>query len=339
MNIYAKHLRLMFLLVFLFGHISCFAADCGETKKYSQCLVNYIDNLPPSAISPAAFHKKMIEAKRQAESLPGGASNQNVTTILSGLNELITASKPHPDRLSFNQWKLEEGLEVGGIPFTILATNKCDSETPASNKACEETYQRAILYASFIHQIGAAVNQYNTEARQGMHAEYVAREERWHSYLYDTQFQYAWELMANRYIDVNIRDSKRDAFKNLIESREPPRNKGIFLHPDIGLQYIRSQPQGQQIKPALIFQWIGYQQWTWTGNYVSDIRGISLASTISDNASASRMGWGIQLQYDDYAVALTSHNGVVAVTLNLKLIDRMSTLNNGSVQELQAQIQ
>lgn len=339
MNIRTNLFRATFLSFFVFNSLSCFAADCDANRKYFQCFNNYIENLkqPTSAISSADFRKNISEATHEAENLLRETAHQYAENILSKLNSLNNVSEPFPRSFSLEEWKLQQNQEIGGIPFKILATNECFAETPTTKKDCGPIYQQAILYAELIHKVGSLIDRYNKDAKQHIYAEYSSRKDRWHSYLYDTQFQYAWELIANRYIDINYREIKQDSFKNEIGFREPPQRKGILIHPDIGLQYIQSQPQGQRIKPALILQWIGYQQWNWTENKASDLRGISLVSTLSDNATVTRVGWGLQFQYDDYAFALTRHNSGVSITLNLKLVDRMSTLNNDYAQKLQDQ--
>lgn len=140
----------------------------------------------------------------------------------------------------------------------------------------------------------------------------------------------------------NIENKKvvRDDYGNEIGIREAPTSKRILLHPDIGIQYIGNQENGDRFTPALTFQWYGIQKWdSYTENGVVGLCGLSLVTTIADHRNVSSIGHGLMFHFDSYALGLTSHSGNIAISLNFKLADRLGKVDMNLANELKQPIQ
>lgn len=246
--------------------------------------------------------------------------------------------------LQIDTWKADAPLDLpGGIATKYLTASGCSDKT-APDAKCAAVFQRAVDLGDDVFVAASVVGLLHEDRAKKFHEDAVLHEKRWHAYLYDTQFQYFWELGLNRWLEETCFDSfifkcdkqKRDPKGTPIGPREPPTHRAILLHPDIGVQYIDAEPKGERFKPALVIQWFGYQWWDWKDNSdkISGLRGLSFASTISDNANYKALGWGAQIQINEYAVAFTSHSGKLGITLNLQLGDKISKLNTESADKL-----
>jgi hypothetical protein len=245
--------------------------------------------------------------------------------------------------LQIDTWKPSSRASnrPGGLAAKHMNDTGCIDNTGTDPK-CRDAFRRATEIGDDVFVAAEIISRLHEP--QGKKFEQLAalREKRWHAYLYDTQFQYFWELGLNRWREETCfdrylvrlfgrecKEQKRDEYDNPLGFREPPDHRAIFLHPDVGLQYIDAEPNGDRLKPALIIQWFGYQWWRWNDNeaQISKLRGISLVSTVSDNVSSDTLGWGVMIQVDQYAVAFTGHGSKFALTLNLQLGDKISKLN------------
>lgn len=259
------------------------------------------------------------------------------------------------DALLPDYWKISDdptAKEPGAVASRVLDTARCIDKEPPDDKACEVTFSSAIWIAERTYITGEVLSFNSLPDRLKLYQAVRDRELRWHSYLYDSQFQYWWELGFNRRLEERCQNglnsvvgklvgkscgrNETDALGNPLGFREPPSYRAILLHPDVGLQYIHHESPGNQLKPALVFQWIGYQWWDWADNKVSNLWGISVVSTVSDLSRTNRVGFGLALHRNEYQVALTSHGGDLTLSINLMLIDRISTLNTKAAESLKA---
>lgn len=231
-----------------------------------------------------------------------------------------------------------------------LKETRCGDKT-AEAPGCAASYEWAADLGDRVFFARHTIATWRRPQAERLRHELARRGARWESYLYGSQFQYPWELVANRFLEERCPNRllssisrllvgeactpiERDQAGNLIRWREPPRYRAIVLHPDIGFLYNRDEPQGARAKAALVFQWFGYQWWRWENDAVSRLRGVSLVSTVSDNADARALGWGLQGRYNGYALAITSHGGRPVFTLSMDLLEKVSELDQELANKL-----
>lgn len=247
--------------------------------------------------------------------------------------------------LLLDSWDAFDGPNSYGEHY--LEDQECDSKTKGDAR-CDPVFAKAVQIGDAMFLVHNVLDFLRRKPRADLEKQLEARKAKWHSYLYDSQFQYWWELGLNHYLErecprvlpphravhrvlaqgTACPADNRDEAGNETEWREPPNLRAIALHPEVGFMYKRDEPDGDRIKPSLVFQWFGYQWWEYKGNKVSDLRGLSLVSTVSDNVEGNAVGLGLQVQYEEYALALTSHGGKPVLTFSFALVDRASKLSD-----------
>jgi hypothetical protein len=217
---------------------------------------------------------------------------------------------------------------------------------------CDAIYIDAVRLADHTYAASAVIAKLHLPTRADFRARAIRRSEAWNAYFYEAQFQYWWELVANKYLDAKCPHGPnafiaplihkrcerplRDSWGNPIGFREPPDYKATLLHPDIGLMYIDGEPKGDRFKPAIVIQAFGYEWWDWKDAKIENRKGISLAIAAADNNEIDGLGYGLQFRWNGYAIAVTDHGGTLAVTLNLDLTKYLATTSPKYAEELQA---
>jgi hypothetical protein len=244
-----------------------------------------------------------------------------------------------------------------GFGEQYLHGQNCQAKD-ASDQNCARIYAKAVEIGDAMFLMQLTVEVLRLPLRSELQAALQHRKARWNSYLYDSQFQYFWELGLNRWLeescpkglnafvsDLLDREKEcealaRDPHGNPLDWREPPSFRAIALHPDIGFMYDQNDPKGSRTNVTLVFQWFGYQWWKWDeeSNKVKDLWGLSIVSTVTDNAVGQPVGLGLQIQYGKYSFAATSHGGKPIYTLSLNLLDRLSTLDEKAADLLRRRI-
>lgn len=275
-----------------------------------------------------------------------------VDTLRARLARAIAAAEAaqfDDDALQIDFWGPFDADETPGPDY--LDARGCSDKTE-DGAGCEAAYAQAAQIADSMFTVKNVVAAYHGPERDKLRSQLALRGDRWEAYLYGTQFQYWWELGANRYlaeecpryhamvaaaVGKKCEKTVRDDRGNVIAWRNPPEYKAILLHPDVGVQYGRAQPKGDRLKPTLVFQWLGYQWWDWDGGKATALRGVALVSTVSDNKSGHTLGHGVQVQVNGYAVALTAHGGRAAITISLNLAEKLSKVNEDAANKLKLQ--
>lgn len=304
--------------------------------------------LPAPGAQPASA--PYIELLRQRV-----AGAQGALAALPGLGRIDDEAGRRYLALQIAHWPPVQNRASYGENY--LEAQNCEQKDD-QDAACAAVYAKAVEIADAMFLMRNLMFALRQPLREELRDQLVRRTARWESYLYDSQFQYWWELGLNRWLEEKCpdgpnavvdaflegdecRDLKRDRYGNPEEWREPPRYRAIALHPDIGFMYKRDEPDGDRMKPSLVFQWFGYQWWRWgedgKGTGVHGLRGLSIVSTVSDNVTGSAIGLGLQVQYNEYALALTSHGGKPVLTFSFKLLDRVAKLDQAWADKLRRQ--
>lgn len=217
-------------------------------------------------------------------------------------------------RAAYWTWDgLQSELGATGIDARAMFTRAECGAVPrgaacAGARATVEGLLRAARLAerSFAPDQAAAVQE--AEARA------AARDARWRSYFAEARSQYPWELLVNSWrYESRVRSE--------LGISGPPDWQWIVMHPDVGMQYVRSAAPGDRFKPALLLEVIGYNWWTWGGDHrPRNAWGVSLVRTYADTASVPSGAWGVALHRNNkYSLTLTRRGGKTGILLSVDL--------------------
>jgi hypothetical protein len=233
-------------------------------------------------------------------------------------------------------WTVDTDPEAtrGELAIKYLQDENC-LDARIGDSRCEPVYVGATKIGDRTYAAAEVIGHLHLPLRRKFRTEATRRTAAWNSYLYDTQFQYWWELAFNRYLEeqcpkglnawvaplISKKCEQRsvDSLQNEIGFREPPDYKTSLLHPDLGVMYLDDEPKGDRFKPAVVVQALGYEWWDWKDGKIENRRGVSLVVSAADNSRTKELGYGLQFRWNGYAFAVTDHDGKLAVTLNLDL--------------------
>jgi hypothetical protein len=278
-----------------------------------------------------------------------GELDQRLSTAISKLTNLRTIDELGGPNATNNLaelqpsfWRVDVRRDAtrGELALKYLQDENC-VEAGIGDSRCEPVYVGATKIADHTYATAVVIAHLHEASRRQVRTEATRRTAAWNSYLYDTQFQYWWELVFNRYLEercpkglnawvaplISKKCEQRsvDSFKNEIGFREPPDYKASLLHPDLGVMYLDDEPKGDRFKPAVLVQALGYEWWDWKDGKIENRRGVSLVVSAADNSRTKQLGYGLQLRWNGYAFAVTDHDGKLAVTLNLDLAKYIGT--------------
>jgi len=188
--------------------------------------------------------------------------------------------------------------DVDSKSFSVPALPHCGAFSSLPPKAGEEVSRVArLVHDALGGLLGPAVKKFHTAA-----SEFAGR---WWNYFFGTRAQYPWELWANASCFARrIRDEPGVAF------HEPPRHQLIFLHPGLALEYLNDAPDGEQLKPAVSVELVGFNRWTWIGESPAKAFGASLVANYADIATIRdwRFGAAVHVRHR-YSFGATRASG------------------------------
>lgn len=345
-------------LLVRYSEAACRTADAGLAGRILQVTRDFYGPLLDGKSWSPLLGEQLSVFRSQLPTPSAPGSGVHIDAVKAKLTQAILEAEQltgpeglrNKDGLALDTWNHIESADSPGPMY--LQQRGCEAEVEGAPEGCAVVYAHAVQITDTIYLTRFTLDVLHQWDREAFRSQAKLRGDRWQAYLYDTQFQYWWELAANRYLDEKCPGGlnavvtpvlgkkcaaiPRDNVGNPIGWRDPPEYRAVFLHPDIGVQYNRNEIKGDRLKPSLVFQWIGYQWWDWQGSKVSKLKGISLVTTVSDNANARLIGHGIQLQLGQYAFAVTSHGGKPALTFSIDLLSRLNRLDEDFGSKLKA---
>lgn len=305
-------------------------ADLLQTNKGAACLTSH----------PIAA--RMAEIAAQASGDWRARVDAAVEVGLAELGEevdlrnyaVIRDRALAPDRFaSANTW--QQGA-VAESAFQEFAQD-CGARSSADDQ-CRARAASTWAAMAFVHGMQALFVEGTVTDRE----EYIARGDkrlaRWDRYLDAQSFQYPWELTANYCLHTDAVEGilahtgclipglngviARDAMEDEPPTGWPdvPTSRLILLHPEIGITYSDDAPDGQQVEPSLVFEWVGLMGWSWNDDWASpddDVFdcpldlcpvGIALTSVYADMAAVDDVGHGLTLHFRNFALSATRHD-------------------------------
>lgn len=157
------------------------------------------------------------------------------------------------------------------------------------------------------------------DAIQAADARAATRDARWRSYFAEARSQYPWELYVNsRRYEATVRG--RSGVSG------PPDWQWIVLHPDVGMQYVRSAAAGDRFKPALVLELVGYNRWSWGADHrPANAWGASLVRSYADTASVPSGAWGIAVHRNNkYSLTFSRIDGRLGLIFSIDLAGKVT---------------
>jgi hypothetical protein len=177
--------------------------------------------------------------------------------------------------------------EIDPASRIVIAAPGCHLFADASVQGAEEALRSVqVTHDALIGFSAPAVSTYHAEASE--------LSGRWWSYFRDTRMQFPWELVANALcFGRKIRSESKTPF------HEPPTHQLIYLHPEIAFEYLPHAPDGEQLKPGLSVELIGFNRWTWEGTVPAKAFGAALVANYADVATVKdwRAGLAIHVRH------------------------------------------
>lgn len=259
----------------------------------------YLGTLPQGGADGAEI-RRMQEAVRRA---------------LRDRNDGVEPDERSPEqRGSYWAWDGVQA-ELGATAIDVRAMfRRADCEAAPRAAACAATRAavEGLLRGAQLAERAFTPDQ--AAAMQAAEARAAVRDARWRSYFADARSQYPWELLVNSW-------RYERTVRGKLGISGPPDWQWIVMHPDIGMQYVRSAAQGDRFKPALLLEVIGYNWWTWGDDHrPRNAWGVSLARTYADTASVPSGAWGVTVHRNNkYALTLTRREGKTGILFSIDL--------------------
>ena len=272
-------------------------------------------------------HQRVDQAMRQiAGYVDTAARTQPASSqpLLSALAAEIETTRRRAAQQALGDHDVK-GWEWGGASFRGLPSIDLASLNVNCAQPDEAPCKAAAGTAKLVLRAAALVRETLKFNQSGAYEDAVraarVRESKWNSYFDDARLQFPWELYVN-----GLRYGREN--RSAGGFAETPSDQIIFLHPGVGMEYVRGAPSGSRFQPALVLELVGYNRWTWTREgKIENAFGASLVQTYSDRAglSSSRRGVMFHLQ-NKYSLAVTSSNGKTGFLMSIdlaKLVNRV----------------
>ncbi len=199
-----------------------------------------------------------------------------------------------------------------GIPVPIDDNNRCISLGNGLN-----CYQTLTQFSKITKTINSSVNVATldeTYEQLGLYSN------AWTNYFTKARSQTFIELGINTW-----------RYKDHLQKGEnvpPPSSQLIFLHPSVAFEYVDNAVEGQQLKGALVMEWVGMNWWN-----LSVPLGFSVVSSYTDRAGLNDHAWGLMFHvYNNYSIAYTHRSGGDGVMVTVDLLklfeDKKTNLDN-----------
>jgi len=268
------------------------------------------------AIAPVADANDRLEIERLRFDL-----QQAIQERLDGAVPGAQSRVLRPDHWRWEPGDRDVPPALGATGIDVLAMFRranCDADRRGATCAATQRIVEGLLRAAMLAGRSFAADQaVELRAAESRAAE---RDARWRSYFADARSQYPWELYVNSLV-------YESTLRSNLGISGPPNWQWIVLHPDAGMQYVRSAAAGDRFKPALVLELIGYNRWSWGGDHKpQNAWGASLVRTYADTVSVPSGAWGVAVHYNNkYTLTLSRHDGKTGILLSADLLGALTS--------------
>ena len=216
-------------------------------------------------------------------------------------------------------WRLADN-EVEALDFYSLDDLiKCKNA-----QECKQEYSSGRDFLVHLLTIEDILTYMYSDKIEDISEDIQTRNFKWENFRTQVVNQYPWELLINgKLYKRNILNSQELDFSGMTN---PPDRQFIFLHPSIGIEYVKNADDGSQYEPVLLVEFAGFNFWSYKedGNIQYpwyQISGISLASTLSDRSGTEDVGFGLLFRFRSaYKIGIMKrNNGDVSIVLGMNL--------------------
>lgn len=136
----------------------------------------------------------------------------------------------------------------------------------------------------------------------------------WNTYLYDSKPMWPLDLM----LTDKWNHKTKDGFP------VPPKTQYFFMHPSVSFEYAQSAADGQQLKPVLFLELIGFNWWNIKDRPHQNIpllkyfSGASIIASYADRAGIKDNGYGALLTFNNvYSIGISRYGKDTALSVSL----------------------
>ena len=206
-----------------------------------------------------------------------------------------------------------------------------DTACPAlpPSPGCQTVYTAAQDILRYVRLTERSLSYYGRPIIDAHYADAQRRDRQWDAYFDDALFQYPWELAANGVYLKRHDPRPRDGHGNKLGFLPPPTSQWILLHPNVGLEYVKAAPDGQQFKPVVYVELVGHNRWRWreSGEMKSGL-GWSIMTSYADRAGVDDLRYGLMLHYRNrFDLGITYSDKEAGVILSMDLAQALSSIS------------
>lgn len=217
-----------------------------------------------------------------------------------------------------NSWRPDADLNTPVVGVTVKATFV---EVPCAESPvmCEAGLNDAMTWLAISMATSRVLLTEIRTSELDLADQLTMIDNRWNAYFTRARPQTPWELAINAWL------YDRRKADDYCESQGgfcgPPAHQWIVLHPDIALEYLDDNPEGERVAPAVTVEILGYHRWNWDGASMTWPIGASLIASLSDRADAEPLGYGAMVHWNTrWTLGLVRHGNENGILIGLNLL-------------------
>jgi hypothetical protein len=325
--------------------LQALAANClGRENDTGQPLVTQVQTIDPNK---DIIFERFLKMRAVATAMSEFARNQQAVSPdpeawarleqaasieaskLSSMDENMSVEefqKLEEKSFSAETWAIDSGTFASpllrGVQLKGVDFGSCPAaSSPGAAKCANYVSMKEIV--RFIN-VGTWLGDY---ARRDPLAARVhaldLRDKQWDAYFDEALFQWWWEVGLNGYRMKNSSLCARNAYHMQVGYCDVPHDQLIFLHPDVGLQWMDGAENTSDLHGAVVLEVFGYNKWRWDGATAKSAKGLSLVATYSDAEDNKDWAYGLMFHgRNKYSFGVTTNGHRVGLVFNLALSDR-----------------
>lgn len=246
------------------------------------------------------------------------AFNRLATTLRQTadlISQIGTDDEPLTDPVS---WRPDDALNTPAIDVTVKSVF-IEGPCAESELMCEDALQNAIDWLSISTATSRVLLTETRATEQELADCLTVLDRQWNAYFTQARPQMPWELA------INARSYDRSKAKKYCPEHggfsQPPEHQWIVMHPDIALEYLDDNPDGNRLAPALTLEVVGYYRWRWNGPAMEWPLGASLVASLSDRVDSDPLGIGVMVHWSQrWSMGVVQHGDDTGVLIGLSVL-------------------